>query len=205
MEEKKENSPQQRTEAPSTTAEYEMDLLNTFLETDLTHRQRLGVPKNYLESEERLKKYKEIAGDDEKFADYIKANYGTFENFLLINQKLTENRVYDPETDYDIEVEIITKDQYLKSDFISSTEMFLEVLGGISTIQYFKTNGQITQSVGTLKKSFVPSSEYETREKAFGFYGSPRILMWDVRKQDWVSFYMVNVRRFIRDDTSELQ
>lgn len=205
MEEKKENSQPQIKQAPSTTAEYELDLLNTFLETDFTYKQTLGVPKNYLESEERLKKYKEIAGEDEKFADYIKANYGTFENFLAINQKINENRVYDPESDYDVEVEIITKDQYLKSDFISSTEIFLEVLGGISTVQYFKTNGQITQSVGTLKKSFIPSSEYDTREKAFGFYGSPRILMWDVLKQDWVSFYMINLRRFIRDDTTGLQ
>lgn len=189
----------------STTPEYELNLLNTFLETDLSRRQKLGVPKSYFESDERVKKYKEISEEDEKFAEYIKSKYGTFENFQIINEKMAQNRVYDPESDYDIEVEIISKDQYLTSDFISSTELFMEVLGGVSTVQYFKTNGQITQSVGTLKKSFIPSSEYDTREKAFGFYGSPRILMWDVLKQDWISFYMVNVRRFIRDDTSGLE
>lgn len=205
MEEANQPSQAPRQTAPSTTPEYQLDLLNTFLETEFTYRQKLGIPKSYFESEDRLKKYKEIAQDDEKFADYIKSSYGTFENFMLVNQKLTQNRVYDPESDYDIEVEIITEDQYLTSDFISSTELFLEILGGVSTVQYFKRNGQITQSVGTLKKSFVPSSEYETRDKAFGFYGSPRVLMWDVLKQDWISFYMINVRRFIRDDTTGLE
>ena len=205
MEETNQPSQAPRQQAPSTTTEYQLDLLNTFLETDLSHRQKLGVAKDYFESEERLKKYKEISEEDEKFAEYIKSKFGTFENFMMINQKLTQNRVYDPESDYDIEVEIITEDQYLTSDFISSTELFLEILGGVSTVQYFKRNGQITQSVGTLKKSFIPSSEYETRDKAFGFYGSPRILMWDVLKQDWISFYMINVRRFIRDDTTGLE
>jgi hypothetical protein len=58
---------------------------------------------------------------------------------------------------------------------------------------------------GTLKKSVIPSSQYETRQKAFGFFGGKRILLWDVTKQDWSSVYIPNIKRFIRDDTTELQ
>lgn len=204
-EEKQQQIKSSQQQAVENSPEFEMDLLNTFLSTQLTYKQKLGAPKNYFEADARVNTYKKISEDDEKFSEYIKSKYGTLENFLMINQKQGQNRVYDPESDYDVEVEIITEDQYFTSDFISSSELFLEVLGGVSTVQYFKKNGQITQTVGTLKKSLIPSSEYETRDKAFAFYGSPRILIWDVVKQDWASFYMTNVRRFIRDDTTALQ
>lgn len=187
------------------TQDYELELLNTFLGTTANERSYLGPALDYIKSELRKEKYKKVSEDDDAFSDYIKQKYGSANMFFEMNQQLREERVYNPLTDYDIEVEIITKDEYLKTNFISSKEIFLEILDGVATIQYFKKDGNAAQLTGTLKKSFIPSSQYETREKVFGFFGGQRVLIWDIIKQDWSSFYVPMVRRFIRDDTTDLQ
>jgi hypothetical protein len=192
-------------EAFKNTEEFQMDLLNVFLNSDLTARSYLGVPKDYMTSELKKEKYEVIAREDQNFEEFVKLKYGSLENFYSFNPQLKEERIYNPLTDYDMEVEIITEDEYLKTNFLSSPELFMEVLGGITTIQYVKVDGNAAQLVGTLKKSYVPSSQYETRDKAFGFFGGKRILLWDLTKQDWSSVYIQNIRRFIRDDTTELQ
>jgi hypothetical protein len=185
--------------------EFEMDLLNVFLNTDLNYRSYLGLPKDYMTSELKKEKYKNLTREDNNFEDYIKLKDGSLENFYKFNPQLEEDRIYDPLSDFDMEVEIITKDEYLKTNFISSPELFMEIIDGISTLQYFKVDGNASQMVGTLKKSIIPSSQHETREKAFGFFGGKRILLWDITKQDWSSVYIPNIKRFIRDDTTELQ
>jgi hypothetical protein len=185
--------------------QFQMDLLNVFLNTDLNYRSYLGLPKDYMTSEFKKEKYKKLASEDDNFEEYIKLKYGSLENFYKFNPQLEEERIYDPLNDYDMEVEIVTKEEYLKTNFISSPELFMEVIDGVSTIQYFKVDGNAAQMFGTLKKSVIPSSQYETRQKAFGFFGGKRILLWDVTKQDWSSVYIPNIKRFIRDDTTELQ
>lgn len=185
------------------TSEFELDLLNTFLDSDLNYRSRL--PKDYIKSELRKDKYQNLAKDDDDFSGFLKTKYGSIETFFELNEQLIEERIFNPLTDYPIEVEIITKEQYLKTNFISSSEMFLETLDGVATIQYLKKNGNASQIVGTLKKSLIPSSQYETRDKVFSYFGAQRILVWDLIKQDWSSFYVPLVRRFVRDDTTDLQ
>lgn len=183
--------------------EFELDLLNTFLDSGLNYRS--GLPKDYIKSELRKDKYQNLAKDDDDFSGFLKTKYGSIKTFFELNEQLVEERIFNPLTDYPIEVEIITKEQYLKTNFISSSEMFLETLDGVATIQYLKKNGNASQIVGTLKKSLIPSSQYETRDKVFSYFGGQRILVWDLIKQDWSSFYVPLVRRFVRDDTTDLQ
>jgi hypothetical protein len=185
--------------------DFELNLLNTFLESEFSRKASKGLAKDYMNSLVRSEKYKKAAGDDETFLELIQKKYGTLENFLLFNQTLSENRIFDPVSDYEIQVEIITEDQFLKSNFISSQEVYLEILDGVATVQYFKKDGNIAQVTGTLKKSFIPSSEHETRMGALGGFGGNRVLMWDIQKQGWSSFYLPNVRRFVRDDTTGLE
>lgn len=183
----------------------EATILKDFLNSDLNYRSKLGVPQEYVNSVEKKEYFKKLAKEDADFEEFIKLKYGSLENFYKFNPDLSEDRIYDPLTDYDVEVEIITEEQYLKSNFISSQELFMEVLGGVSTIQYLKVDGNAAQLIGTLKKSFIPSSQYETRDRAFAFFGSKKLLLWDITKQDWSSVYIRNMRRFIRDDTTGLQ
>lgn len=195
----------EKKESSKNTPEFELDLLNTFLDTNVSYASYRGPAEDYIKSELRKEKYEKVSEEDDAFSDYLKAKYGSVEMFFEMNEQLRQQRIYNPLSDYDIEVEIVTKDQFLKTNFISSSELFLEILDGVATIQYFKRNGNAAQIVGTLKKSFIPSSQYETRDQAFANFGSRRILIWDIIKQGWSSFYMQNVRRFIRDDTSDLQ
>lgn len=187
------------------TKEFQMDLLNVFLNSDLNSRSYLGMPKDYMTSELKKQKYDSLAKEDDNFEEFVKIKYGSLENFYKFNPQLKEERIYNPLTDYDMEVEIITEDEYLKTNFLSSQELFMEVIGGITTIQYLKVDGNAAQITGTLKKSFVPSSQYETRDKAFSFFGGKKILLWDLTKQGWSSVYIQNIKRFVRDDTTELQ
>lgn len=192
-------------EAFENTKEFQMDLLNVFLNSDLTARSYLGLPKDYMSSELKKQKYENLAREDKNFEEFVQLKYGSLENFYNFNPQLKEERLYNPLTDYSMEVEIITEEEYLKTNFLSSPELFMEVIGGITTIQYIKTDGNVAQLTGTLKKSFVPSSQYETRDKAFNFFGGKKILLWDLTKQGWSSVYIQNIKRFIRDDTTELQ
>lgn len=185
--------------------EFQRDLINSFLDSDFNSPSYRGVPDDYIRSPLRKQRYTDTPKEDDTFAEYVKQKFGSIENFFLFNEQLRNERIYDPLNDYDIEVEIITSEQFLKSNFISSSEMFMEILGGVCTVQYFKKNGNAAQIVTTLKKSLIPSSEHSTRESAFRFFGDKRVLVWDLTKQGWSSFYMSNVRRFVRDDTSGLQ
>jgi len=185
------------------TEEFKLELLNTFLESDLTHKTKIA--KDYIKSELRKEKYETLAKEDDDFSTFLKTKYGSSKMFFELNEQLRKERLFNPLTDFDIEVEIITKEQYLKTNFISSSEIFLELLDGVATVQYLKKNGNASQLIGTLKKSFIPSSQHEVRDKTFSYFGGNRILMWDIIKQDWSSFYVPLVRRFIRDDTTDLQ
>jgi hypothetical protein len=183
----------------------ESDFLNTNLyeikKSDLIQKQE----KSYLGSEYRLKKYKEISEKDIEFNEYLKSLYGSDKNFFEANENMVLNKTYNPTTDYNSEVVIITEDNYFKSNFISQTETIFELLSGMCTIEYFKVNGTIGKITGTLSNNYVPDSQGKTRSDAFGGIGRGRVLVWDIINTRWVSFYMTNLVRFVRDETSELQ
>ena len=141
---------------------------------------------------------------DSKFK-YLRGIYGSAENYLEMNNFLIENKTYDPSLDYLAEVEVITKDTFFKATFISPLETTLELLAGVCTIEYFKVNGNIDRLVCSLSKDVIPESQTTIRSFAFAGLPGDRILVWNIIKKKWSSFYMSNLKRFIRDDTSGIQ
>lgn len=181
------------------------ELLNSFLQSDLSSPSYRGPAKDYLQSELRKNKYENLAKEDEGLSEFLRSTYGSPELFLEFNTELTSARIFNPGVDYNVEVEVFTDDDYYVSNFISSTEAFFEILGGVCTVQYYKVDGRADQMMVTLKRDLIPPSQLETRLQAFGTMGSKRLLVWNLQKEQWVSFYMKNLRRFIRNDTTDLQ
>ena len=188
--------------------ENEKELEKSFLESDLndpSYSLAPGKIKDYVTSEYKSELYKNLTKEDEEFQKYIKNTYGSEENYFKFINSLSESRIYDPETDYFADVLIKTKDQAYKSEFISFHEVVMELLSGICVIEYTRVNGNSDKIVGSLSSKHIPDSEADTRLYGFGGLGRGRVLIWDTIKGGWSSFYMPNVIRFVRDETSGLE
>jgi len=181
----------------------EEEFLNSTL-TDETYVNK-GDAKDYYSSKYRLEKYKSLINDDNEYNLYLRNLYGNANTFLETKTNLIENRNYDPLTDFVVEVGIITEDTYYKGSFISYDEVILELLNGTCTIDFIKVNGLAGMIVGTLSKDKIPSSQGDVRLASFAGLGGGRILVWNLLKGKWSSFYMSNLRRFMSDETSDIQ
>jgi hypothetical protein len=113
--------------------------------------------------------------------------------------------IFDPTVDYVIDVQIVTRDKSYRTDHISAEEVIMEALTGICTVIFMKVNGSVGRITGTLEKKAIPSRQYRVRSQLFSPQKGDRIIMWDINKQDWRSFYMERVIKFIRDDTIGLE
>lgn len=160
---------------------------------------------DYVSSDYRLSIYKEIANKDKLFNDYVKGFYGSVENFFKFNSSLNQHKTYDPVSDYMAEVVIITKKKNYKAGFISQPELMMETIAGVCSVEYFKRNGLADRIVGTLHEDFIPTAEEDVRLSAFGGLGRNRVLIWNLLKGGWSSFYMPNLIRFVRDETTGLE
>jgi hypothetical protein len=187
--------------------EYENKLEEAFLKTNLyeTKKSESKKQEDYLSSEYRTKVYQNITEKDLEFNKYLKNIYGSAKNYFEMNQNLLQNKVYDPSSDFQAEIEIITDETYYRSYFISQSETILELLNGVCTIEFFQTDGRIERIVGSLSREEVPQSQLSTRMYAFSGLRGSRVLVWNMFKQKWASFYMTNLKRFVRDDTSGLE
>jgi hypothetical protein len=181
----------------------EEEFLNSTL-TDETYVNK-GDAKDYYSSKYRLEKYKSLINDDNEYNLYLRNLYGNANTFLETKTNLIENRNYDPLTDFVVEVGVITEDSYYKGSFISYDEVILELLNGTCTIDFIRVNGLAGMIVGTLSKDKIPSSQGDVRLASFAGLGGGRILVWNLLKGKWSSFYMSNLRRFMSDETSDIQ
>ena len=59
--------------------------------------------------------------------------------------------------------------------------------------------------MGSLNMTYLPDDEYYTRRNFFSPLPGDRIVLWDISKQKWNSFYMSRLIKFIRDEKSDLQ
>ena len=179
----------------------------SFLQTNLYEIQNKETKKleDYNSSNYRIQKYKEVVEKDQEFNKYLKGLYGSSDTYFQMNRDLIENKIFNPLTDFQAQVEIVTADTFYKSNFISQNETVLELLGGICTIEFIKIDGRIDRIVASLSQNFLPQSQVQTRNFAFGGLPGSRVLVWNMLKQKWASFYMSRLQRFIRDDTSGIQ
>jgi hypothetical protein len=160
---------------------------------------------SYWGSQYQRMQYDQLIKRDPLYEQYIIQNYGSYDNFQRINLVGESLDVFNPFTDYKIDVTIITEDKYYKTDHISPFEIISESLTGLCTIDYLKVNGSADRLTGTLQKKYILPSKIVQRSHFFFPMQGNRIGMWNVIKQKWSSFYMSRVIRFVRDDTTGLE
>jgi hypothetical protein len=159
----------------------------------------------YLGSRLQKETYTKIANQDIMYSQYINDAYGSYENYLQI-KKLNENiTVFDPTVHYIMDVTVITEEEQYKSDHISPDAVIMEALSGVCTVYYVSVNGSAKRLNGTLERDLIPTSQYRVRANFFSPLPGDRIVMWDLNKQGWSSFYMNKAIKFIRDDTVGLE
>lgn len=159
----------------------------------------------YLGSRLQKETYEKIANQDIMYSQYIDDTYGSYENYLQI-KKLNENiTVFDPTVHYIMDVTVITEEEQYKSDHISPDAVIMEALSGVCTVYYVSVNGSAKRLNGTLERDLIPTSQYRARANFFSPLPGDRIVMWDLNKQGWSSFYMNKAIKFIRDDTIGLE
>lgn len=159
----------------------------------------------YLGSEVQTRTYERVQKSDAMYQQFIRQNYGSYENFLQANKINQAAQVYDPTVDYIMDVRVVTEDQSYESDHISTQEVIMEALSGVCTVVFMKKDGSVGRITGTLDPDYIPQSESATRRQLFSPQRGDRVIMWDLNKQDWRSFYMDKVIKFVRDDTIGLE
>lgn len=164
-----------------------------------------GLAENYWGSQYQRNLYEQFKNKDRQYEEYILKTYGSYDNF----EKITNNNVYDntfdPYSDFKMEVTIITKDKYYKSDHISPFQMIREMMYGICSVDFLRKNGQADKIIGTLYKKYIPPANIDERVNFFFPLRGNRIGIWNMIKQDWSSFYIANAIRFVRDDSTGLE
>jgi len=149
--------------------------------------------------------YERLQQNDRFYQRFITENYGYYENYLTQKRVGQASSLFDPTIDFVMNVTVITKEHSYKSDHISSQEVIMEALSGVCTITFMKVDGSVGKIVGSLETDYIPPTEHLNRFKFFSPLAKNRIVMWDITKQGWRSFYMENVIKFVRDDTTDLE
>lgn len=159
----------------------------------------------YVGSQLQKQTYESLQKQDLLYKKFITENYGSFENYLQANKINQDIAVFDPIRDFMMDVTVVTKDQRYKSNHISAQELLMEALSGICTTIFVKTDGSVGRLTGTLQENAIPGKDQDTRVNFFSPLPNSRIVMWDITKQGWRSFYMSKALRFVRDDTIDLE
>lgn len=159
----------------------------------------------YVGSKFQRETYDSLQKQDNRYKQFIADNYGSFENYLQANRINQEVTIFDPMRDFMMDVTVVTKDKRYKSNHISAQELLMEALSGICTTIFIKADGSVGRLTGTLQENAIPGKDQDARANFFSPLPNSRIVMWDVTKQGWRSFYMSKALRFVRDDTIGLE
>jgi hypothetical protein len=176
-----------------------------FISDSISYESYRGASKPYSGSEYQMKTYDSLLKDDQNYKQFITRAYGSYENYKLMNKAFTKGSVFDPTVDYMMDVTVITDDTYYKSDHISASEVIMESLSGICSFNFIKKDGSPAKVNGTIDQRFVPPVESQTRNNFFSPLPGDRIVVWDINKQHWASFYMSRLFKFVRDDTTDIE
>jgi len=160
---------------------------------------------DYVGSSLQKQTYEKLSQQDLLYKDFIAKQYGSYENYVQQHKIGESSTIFDPSIDYIMDVTVITENESYKTDHISSQEVIMEALSGVCTVIFMKVDGSVGRITGTLDKAAMPTSQYENRSKFFSPLKGDRIVVWDINKQDWRSFYMERVIKFVRDDTIDLE
>lgn len=162
----------------------------------------LGEKQKYQGSDEQLKVYETIGEKDLSFKKFIIQKYGSYEVFLKLNDMSRgQFSIFDPRVDFKADVSILTEEKFFKADHISSVELIMEALYGRCTVDYLDRSGRSHKLFGTLNKNLIPQSKMSERFNFFSPLQNNRIVLFNLIKGDWSSFFMGGLIRFVRDDT----
>lgn len=192
---------------PETYNKQQKDIEDSFLDSEVADPSYIEDKQveDYFESDYRSSLYKTISTKDKLFNDFLKGYFGSSENFIKFTTALAENKTYDPSVDQLAEIVITTKEKYFKASYISQTELLFELLSGICTVEFVRIDGRADRLICTLSEELVPQSQSDVRYDAFSGLAGRRILVWNLIKGDWSSFYLETLIRFVRDDSSEIE
>ena len=160
---------------------------------------------DYRNGDLQTSEYQSTKDDDDDYSEYIIKNYGSLENFYKQKKIVKTARIFDPLTDFIVDVSIVKPDAVYKTDHISSYETIMENLSGVCTVWFVKKDGSTRKLSCTLESSKIPKKENDTRINFFNPLPNNRIGVWDINEQRWKSFYMANVIKFVRDDSTSVE
>lgn len=189
---------------------YQKSFEDQFLSDSFSYESYQGAPTEYQGSKAQQETYRNLLLKksklkDNEYRNYILAKYGTLQKYFRDEKVSLKGAEYNPETDYVLDVTIITKDEYLKTDHISPDEVIMESLSGVCTFHYVKVNNSTGKTTGTLSSEYIPAENQKWRSTFFSPLANDRVVVWDIVKQKWNSFYMSRLIKFVRDDTSDLE
>ena len=159
---------------------------------------------DYRTSDVRTAGYKSVMKDSE-FSDYVKEKYGSYDDYSMQTKLFKNPSIYDPTTDYFMDVTIITEDANYKTDYISPNEIILENISGVCTIWFVKMDGNTRKLTCTLNEDLMPGLQADQRSNFFGPLAGDRIGVWDLIEKRWKSFYAARAFKFVRDDTTTVE
>lgn len=159
---------------------------------------------DYEGSAARRETYESVV-EDENYKKYIAQTYGSYETFLKTKKVFQDVHVFDPSTDYILDVTVIKKDVAYKSDHMSAQEVILENLTGICSVWFMKGDGSTRRLNCTLQAKYMSDIAADERVKFFSPQKYDRIGVWDINEQSWKSFYMGRVFKFVRDDSVSME
>jgi hypothetical protein len=176
-----------------------------FLSDSLSYESYMGDVQQYSGSNRQKETYQELFNKDVLYQRHIIDVYGSFENYKLKNKIFTKGAIYDPTIDHIVDTTIITEDTRYKTDHISSSELIMESMSGVCSFNFIKKDGTTQKVNGTLDGKYMPGNEQFRRRFFFSPLPGERIVVWDISKQKWASFYMNRLFKFVRDDTTDIE
>jgi len=185
--------------------ESENRLDNEFISDSFSHLSYKKDGGFYSGSNAQLATYEKVIQEDNFYKSFITKTYGSYENYKNINKIFKKGSVYDPSVDYKLDVTVITDEAYYRTDHISASEVIMESLSGICSFNFVKKDGSTAKVNGTLEEKYMPTTEFRRRGYFFSPQANDRIVVWDINKQHWASFYMNKLFKFVRDDTTDLE
>lgn len=176
-----------------------------FTSGSLSYESYRGPQTQYLGSEYQSDKYKKVFSDDARYKQFIISQFGSYDNYLRETKISRKGSVFNPVIDFPMDVTILTKQVFYKSDHISANEIIMEALDGVCSFSYLKKDGSPGRTNGTLDVKYIPSLQQSYRANFFSPLAGPRIVVWDIYKQRWNTIFLKNMLKFVRDDSTDLE
>ena len=106
---------------------------------------------NYREGDIQTSEYQSVNDEDEEFTNFIIKKYGSFDEYLKQKRITKTARIFDPLSDFIIDVSIVKPDVVYKTDHISSYEVIMENLTGVCSVWFLFVCFEPLSSLGLTK------------------------------------------------------